>query len=139
MSLSEIKERHESRESHDRILPPEHERLQKIDALMGVGTKYEAMAHMTREQIWTLSVYRAWHADLLAGGVEGGIQPAIDLMENYMHLSPSIDRMGRQEVVSAMKSSPRYMQPWPEQETEEEKKPGFWASFFRRNNQDGAK
>ena len=111
MSLEEIKQRHESRVDRDRILPAEHERLQKIDALMGVGTEYEAMAHMTIDQNWALSVYKAFNSHLKAGGVEGGIDPVIELMENYKHLSPSIDRMGRMEVVAALKGSPHYTQP----------------------------
>lgn len=138
-ALDEMKARHENRESRERILPAEHERLQKIDSLMGVGTEYEAMGHMGQEQIWALSVYRAWHSDLVAGGVEGGIQPVIDLMENYMHLSPSIDRMGRQEVVAALKGAPRYTQPWPDIDEPQDKGPGFWSRLFGgRNKSTGA-
>ena len=138
MTLEEMKARHETRESRERILPAEHEKLQKIDALMGVGNEYDALGHMTQEQIWTLSVYRAFHSHLVSGGVEGGIQPVIDLMENYMHLTPSIDRMGRQEVVAALKGSPRYTQPWPGEETAEEKRPGFWDKVFSRNKNKAA-
>lgn len=130
MSLEEMKARHENRESRERILPAEHEKLQKIDALMGIGTKYDAMGHMSQEQIWTLSVYKAFHSHLVAGGVEGGIQPVLDLMEGYMNLSPSIDRMGRQEVVAALKGAPRYTQPWPEFDEPQDKGPGFWGRLF---------
>ena len=72
MSLIDMKARHEAREGRERILPAEHEKLQKIDALMGVGNEFEALGHMTREQIWTFSVYKAFHAHLVAGGVDVG-------------------------------------------------------------------
>lgn len=128
MTLDETLKRHQTRQQAERILPAEHERLQKIDALMGVGNDYEALGHLSEEQIWALSVYRAFDKHLKAGGVTDGIEPVLDLMENYLHLSPSIDRMGRQEVVAALKGSPRYTEPWPEPE----EKPGFWERFFSR-------
>jgi hypothetical protein len=128
MALDEILKRHESRQQSDRILPAEHERLQKIDALMGVGNAYEALGHLNEQQIWALSVYRAFDEHLKAGGVVGGIEPVLHLMENYLYLSPSIDRMGRMEVVAALKGSPRYTEPWAEPEIN----PGFWERLFGR-------
>ncbi len=136
MSLDDALQRHQQTRQSDRILPADHVKLQKIDALMGVGNKYEALGHLSKDQIWCLSVYRAFNEHLIAGGVEGGIEPVIHLMENYLHLSPSIDRMGRQEAVTVLKISPRYSEPWGLQ-AELQPKPSFWEKLLNSRRPEG--
>lgn len=103
------------------FLPPEILRFQKMDLMLGEGSNYEPLAHLTQDQIKTIALYKAFHEHLIAGGVEGGIGTIIEFLYTYKYLSPSIDRLGRQEIVTMLKSSPSY-QMFAEKEEDENKK-----------------
>jgi hypothetical protein len=111
-----------------RLLPPELERLQKIDLLLGVGTDYEPLAHLTEGQIKAIALYSSLNDHLKAGGVTEGIDPVISFLVNYKHLSPSIDRLGRQEAAGILKAAPVYH--LPQVMEEEEAKKSFWEKLF---------
>ncbi len=90
------------------FLPPEILRFQKMDPMLGEGSNYEPLAHLTQDQVKTIALYKAFDKHLRAGGVEGGIGAVIEFLDTYKYLSPSIDRLGRQEIVTMLKSSPSY-------------------------------
>ncbi len=108
----------------DMFLPPEIIKLQKIGTFAGEGTPYEPLAHLTQDQIKTIALYKQLHNHLVAGGVEDGIDIIIDYLEEFKHLSPSIDRLGRQEIAGTLKSNPIYSLPQPIEE-DETKKPWY--------------
>ncbi|WOF16824.1 hypothetical protein F1737_09040 [Methanoplanus sp. FWC-SCC4] len=101
------------------LLPPEILRFQKMDLMLGEGTDYEPLAHLSQEQIKTIELYKAFHQHLIQGGVEDGIDIIITFLEGYKHLSPSVDRLGRMEIAGMLKSAPSY-QLFPEKEKEDD-------------------
>jgi len=78
---------------------PELQRLNKVDWL----AQHEPFYHLNRDQVLAFALYRAFHE---FSGIK--IDGTIKFLENYCNLSPSIDRLGRQEIVVILAKPPRY-------------------------------
>lgn len=111
------------------LLPPELERYRKIDVMLGVGTEYRPLAHLTQGQIRAIALYEAYDQLLKSMGVTNGIENVLVYLHTYEYLSPSIDRMGRQEATGMLKSAPIYSPSPVEPEGPEEPK---WYEFWKR-------
>jgi hypothetical protein len=108
--------------------PAEIEQLKRVDIMLGEGSDYEPLADLTDEQIYVIAQYEAFNDFLKDLGIDKGIDPVINFLYKYKHLSPSKNRMGRQEAVTVLKSSPIYS---PNIQAEEEiKKAGIIEKIF---------
>lgn len=116
-----------------RLLPPEVEKFRKIDTMMGTGTDYRPLAHLTQGQIQAVSLFKALDQYFKDSGIDDGLKHVMIYLEDFEHLSPSMDRMGRQEIVTMLKSVPAYA-PSPLVEAEE-KTP--WWKFWAKSEAPG--